>query len=109
MKPLQQIKINIKVFFFKKLTPHKAPGLNRVSPNVIKALDEENIQVIFNICSRSFEGDFKIEEWQIGSLKILSKKCDLTNVDNWRGINLLEVASKVMSIVITTRLQVVLL
>ena len=93
----------------KKLTLHKAPGLNRVSPNVIKVLDEENIQVLFDICSRYFEGNFKIEEWQIGSLKILPKKGDLTNVNNWRGINLLDVASKVVSIVITSRLQVVLL
>ena len=93
----------------KKLTLYKAPGLNRVSPNAIKALDEKNIQVLFDICSRYFEGNFKIEEWQIGSLKSLHKKGDLTNVNNWRGINLLDVVSKVMSIVVTSRLQVVLL
>ena len=34
-----------------KLTLHKAPGLNRVSPNAIKALDEDHIQVLFDICS----------------------------------------------------------
>ena len=89
----------------KKLTLHKNPGLNRVPPNAIKALNEENIQVLFDINSRYFEGNFKIEEWQIGRLKILPQKDDLTNVNNWRGINLLEV----MSIVITTRLQVALL
>ena len=38
-----------------------------------------------------------------------SQKGDLSNVNNWRGANLLDVASKVMSIAITSRLQVVLL
>ena len=74
------------------MTLHKAPSLNRVSHNAIKALDEDHIQVLFDICS--------------SYLKI-SLKGVLTNVNNWRGINLLNVASIVMSIVITSRLQVV--
>ena len=37
-----------------------------------------------------------------------SKKRDLSNPNNWRGINLLDVVSKVISIVITNRLQLVL-
>ena len=38
-------------------------------------------------------------------LKILPKKGDLSNTKNWRGINLLDVTSKVISIIITSRLQ----
>ena len=33
---------------------HKAPGLNGVSPNVIKVLDNENRNVLFQICSDFF-------------------------------------------------------
>ena len=40
--------------------------------------------------------------------KNTSKKGDLSNPNNWRGINLWEVVSKVISIVITNRLQLVL-
>ena len=40
--------------------------------------------------------------------KNLTKKGDLTNPNNWRVINLLDVTSKVKSIVITSRLQSVL-
>ena len=41
----------------------------------------------------------------MGSLKILLKKGDLTNPNNWRGINLLDISSKVVSLVVTVRLQ----
>ena len=47
----------------------------------------------------------EIDKWKIGNLKILPKKGDLFNPNNWRGINLLDVVSKVVSIVITSRLQ----
>ena len=37
-----------------------------------------------------------------------TKKGDLSNPNNWRGINLLDVVSKVISLVVTNRLQIVL-
>ena len=43
----------------KKLTLHK----NRVSPSAIKVLDDENTQVLFDSCSKYFEGYYKINEW----------------------------------------------
>ena len=41
-------------------------------------------------------------------IKIRPKKGDLSNTNNWRGINLLDVTSKVISIVVSCRLQPVL-
>ena len=58
----------------KRIILHKAPGLNGVSPNAIKALDDENRNVLFEICYDFFDGNVEIEEWQIGNLKILPKK-----------------------------------
>ena len=89
----------------KKLTLHKAPGLNGISPNAIRALDSDNIQILFDICYKFFNDEISIQDWQIGNLKILPKKGDLSNTNNWRGINLLDVTSKVISIIITSRLQ----
>ena len=60
---------------------------------------------MFDIWRQYFNDEVNIEEWQRGSLKILPKKGDLANPNNWRGINLLDVTSKVISIVITSRLQ----
>ena len=46
-----------------------------------------------------------VSECQTGNLKILPRKGDLSNTNDWRGINLLDVTSKVISIVITCRFQ----
>ena len=92
------------IFAINKLTLHKAPGLNRISSNAIKVLNDENIRVLFKICYKYFNDELDIEEWKIGNLKILPKKGDLSNSNNWRGINLLDVVSNLMSIVLTIRL-----
>ena len=62
----------------------------------------------FKICSEYFNDELDIEEWKIGNLKILPKKGDLSNPNNWRGINFLDVVSKLMSILLTILLQIVL-
>ena len=103
--PLTRMEFNQAI---KKIILHKAPGLNGVSPNAIKALDDENRNVLFEICYDFFDGNVEIEEWQIGNLKILPKKGDTSNPNNWRGINLLDVVSKLMSIILNTRLQIAL-
>ena len=46
-----------------------------------------------------------VSECQTGNLKILPRKGDLSNTNDWREINLLDVTSKVISIVITCRFQ----
>ena len=102
------LQFNKFTFLINKLTLHRAAVKNCISPNAIKALDKENKTFLFEICSDFFENKKDIEEWQIGVLKILPKKGDLSNPNNWRGINLLDVVSKVISIVITNRLQIVL-
>ena len=58
----------------KKLTLHKDGGLNDISPNAIKAPNEENRRTLFDICRNYFNGEINIKEWQRGSLKILPKR-----------------------------------
>ena len=41
-------------------------------------------------------------------MKIIPKKGNLSDPNNWRGINFLDVVSKIMSLVITFRLQHIL-
>ena len=89
----------------RKLILHKSPGSNGVSSNSIKALNEENRIFLFKIYYDYFENDQEIEECQFTCLKILPKKGNLLDPNNWRGINLLDVVSKVISLVITSRLQ----
>ena len=82
--------------------------MNSVSPIAIKILDDENRNVLFQICSDFFDSDVEIEDCQIGHLKILPKKGDISNPNNWRGIKLLDIISKLMSIVLNSRLQIAL-
>ena len=53
--------------------------MDGVSLNTIKALDDENRNVLFQICSDFLNGNVEIEDWQIGNLKILPKKGDTSN------------------------------
>ena len=52
---------------------HKAPGLNDVSPNTIKDLDDENRNILFQICFDLFDSNVEIEDWQLGNLKFFQK------------------------------------
>ena len=46
-----------------------------------------------------------LEEFARMRLKLLPKKGDLRNLNNWQGIMLLDAASKIISMVINSRLQ----
>jgi hypothetical protein len=47
------------------------------------------------------------DEWLVARLKLLPKKGDLSLCKNWRGICLLDIASKILSSVLVQRMQVV--
>ena len=49
----------------KKLSIHKAPTLNGVSSNALKALDDDNTMIVFEIFSNYFERSYDIKEWQV--------------------------------------------
>ena len=100
-KPLSLLEINIAI---KNLPLHKAPRKNCLSPNTIKALKNKNKSYLFDICADYFNNNLSIDDWQIGCLKILSKKGNLSDSNNWGGVNLLDIISKLMSLVITFRL-----
>ena len=46
----------------KKITLHKGGGLNGISPNAIKALNEENRRTLFDVCRQYFNDEINIEE-----------------------------------------------
>ena len=92
----------------KRLAWHKAQGINGISPNALKVLNKRNKKILFNFIQIWCETDAEYKDWHISMLSILPKKGDLSNPNNWRGINLLDVTSKIVSIMINTRLQNVL-
>ena len=45
-----------------KIILHKAPGLNGVSPNAIKALNIENRLILIQICSDVLDNGVEMED-----------------------------------------------
>ena len=69
--PLSLIEFNKAIM---KVILHKAISLNGVSPNAIKALNDENRLILFQICLDFSDNDVKIEDCQVENFKILPKK-----------------------------------
>ena len=88
----------------KKLVLHKDPGINGVSPNTTKALNHDNKKSCLKYVLTILTIRLKLMNGKLVMLKYY-KKIDLSNPNNKRGINLLDVVSKVVSIVIISCLQ----
>ena len=80
------------------LSYDKAAGLNKVSPNALKALVNENLTYLFEFC-RSFYADKKdYDEWHESQVCPLPKPGkDTSDPNNWRGICLMDMGAKVFS------------
>ena len=90
------------------LKNHTAPGLNGITGEQIKALDDKHCMILFDIVKEYFNDERDIPEWHWGNLRALPKSGDLTSPHKWQGINLLDTASKIMRTIVTRRLQIVL-
>ena len=84
----------------KKLKNGKAAGGDNIPPEAIKAVGDISEEVLLNLCNRIWSEERIPEEWRKGLLIKLPKKGDLSCCKNWRGIMLLNMASKVFCRVI---------
>ena len=58
----------------KRLAWPKAPGINGISPNALKALDKRHEKILFNFIQTWCKTDVEYEEWHTSMLSILPKK-----------------------------------
>ena len=86
-----------------KLKNDKKPGMNGVMPDAFKALDNKNLSILFNFMIKFWAGEADFEEWHTGIGSMLPKKGDLSDLNKWRCINLMDVASKILSCILTER------
>ena len=71
---------------------------------MLKALNENNKLYLFNFIKDWWmNDDVNYKEWKASRLVPLHKKGDTRDLDNWRGINLFDVCSKVVSIILHVR------
>ena len=92
----------------KKLKNGKAAGCDNVPPEAIKAGGDTSEEVLLDFCNRVWTEEKIPEEWRKGLLIKLPKKGDLSYRKNWRGIKLLNMASKVFCRVILERNKIAL-
>ena len=71
------------IFAVNKLKNDKTPGLNGVPPNTIKAMNKENLTIIFNFLQDFWENNADYKEWHEGQYVPVAKKGDLKYPNNW--------------------------
>ena len=91
-----------------KLINGKTAGSSNILPEVIQTAgsNEEFKELLLDlIYTVSEERQVVPREWADAILVPISKKGNLRNCDNWRGIALLDVVGKVMARILQERLQ----
>ena len=97
---LEEVKAAIKA-----MKSGKAGGLDGITADMLKA-EEIETPVILQCILENVWNDMSIpKEWTTGLIIKLPKKGDLSNCNNWRGITLLSLTSKIMSRIIHKRLS----
>ena len=83
------------------------PGDSGLCAQAWKCLlnSEETFAILKYVIEQFWETGVVPNEWEVGLLKILPKKGDLSQPGNHRGIMLLEVAYKIIAIILLARLQ----
>lgn len=88
----------------RKLKCGKAPGLDEISAEFLKSAETVVLPFLTNLFNALFENGLFPEEWCRSVIIPLFKKGDVNNPDNYRGIALLSVISKVFTSILNRRL-----
>jgi hypothetical protein len=85
-------------------TDGKAPGTD-ITTEVLKADIETTIDPLQPTLEKIWNEEKVPVEWKEGLIIKIPKKGDTTNCNNWQGITLLSVPSKVLSRIILNRIK----
>ena len=89
----------------RKLKNNKAPGNDCIHPEMLKYGGQQMTMILQIICNTVWTSEKIPEDWKIGTIITLPKKGDLSNRSKLKGITLLSLPSKVLCIVIFSRLK----
>ena len=100
---------NIKKYEVKKaiksLKNGKSAGIDEIPPEVFKSGGNDIIEYMYKLLNKIWQEEKIPTEWLKGLLVKLPKKGDLGLCENWRGITLLSVASKILCRIILSRIK----
>jgi len=83
----------------------KAAGLDNIYPEVLKVDPELTAQMLYPLLGKIWEEEKIREDWEEGLIIKIPKKGDLSNCNDWRGITLLSIPSKIVTGIILNRIQ----
>ncbi len=86
-----------------KLKKGKSPRLNGIPPEAIKAMNDTPQQIVHKHVLEFFKGKVDHEGWHNSQCIPVPKKGDLSDPNKWQGIMLMDMCSKVFSLVLNTR------
>ncbi|TWW80944.1 hypothetical protein D4764_01G0007590 [Takifugu flavidus] len=89
----------------KKLLGGKAPGVDEIRPEFLKALDVVGLSWLTRLCNIAWTSGAVPLDWQTGVVVPLFKKGDRRVCSNYRGITLLSLPGKVYSGVLERRVR----
>jgi hypothetical protein len=84
-----------------KLKKGKAPGLNGIPPEALKAMDNVSQRTVHRHVCDFFEGEVDHEGWHQSQCIPVPKRGNICDPNKWRGIMLMDVCSKVFLSVMT--------
>ena len=82
----------------------KAAGLDKIIPELIKALDEKTLDIFVLLLNKILDNGVFPEEWTSGVVVILYKEGERSDLNNYRGITLLSMPGKILVGVLNNRL-----
>ncbi|KAK5875618.1 hypothetical protein CesoFtcFv8_026682 [Champsocephalus esox] len=89
----------------KQLHSGKAPGVDEIRPEMLKALGVEGLSWLTRLINVAWKSETVPKEWQTGVVVPLFKKGDQRVCANYRGITLLSLPGKVYSKVLERRVR----
>jgi exonuclease III len=89
----------------KRLKNHKAPGNDSLSAELFKAGSEHLVDALHSVIERFWSEEILPANWNIGIICPIFKKGDPLSCENFRGISLIPVAYKTLSIILADRLK----
>ena len=87
-----------------KLKSHKAPGIDQIQAELIKAGGRKILYEIHKIIISIWNNEDLPEEWKELIIVPIYKKGDKTDCSNYRGILLLPTTYKILSNILLSRL-----
>lgn len=89
----------------RKLKTGKATGIDALSAETLRCLDDVGLHVLHHICQKIWSSGIWPDEWSTSVFVPLHKKGSPANPDNYRLLSLISHSSKVMLYILQSRLE----